>query len=185
MLNQFTYHAAQDWCLISYLHDVRQKFQTIYGAHAHVKSNQKAAEIFKKLCGNSEERAQLKWAIENSTDKEASKIFAKYVPHLEFAGCQVSYGATFNSQLKSKVIESCKQYGPPSGFLTVSFTMILITPGAFRHVSKHHQISHFHKVLTKIQVLATAQLSSCTTCKPVQCYGLKTPLLYPEVFGQH
>ena len=62
--------------------------------------------------------------------------------------------------------------------------MILITPGAFRHVSKHHQISHFHLILTKIQVLATAQLSSCTTCEPVQCYGLKVPLLYPEVFGQ-
>ena len=62
--------------------------------------------------------------IENSTDKEASKIYAKYVPHLEFAGHQVSYGATFNSQLKSKVIESCKRYGPPSGFLTVSFNDI-------------------------------------------------------------
>ena len=121
MLNKFTCHAAQDRCLIGYLHDVRQRFQTIYGARAHVKSNQKAAEIFSKLCDNSEERAQLKWVIENSTDNEASKIFAKYVPHLEFAGCQVSYGATFNSQLKSKVIESCKQYGPPSGFLTVSF----------------------------------------------------------------
>ena len=77
------------------------------GGHAHVKSNQKVAEIFSKLCDNSEERAQLKCVIENSTDKEATKIFAKYVPHLEFAGYQVSYGATFNSQLKSKVIESC------------------------------------------------------------------------------
>ena len=76
------------------------------------------------LCDNSGERAQLKWAIENSTDKGASKIFAIYVPHLEFAGCQVSYGATFNSQLKSKVIESCKRYGPLSGFLTVSFNDI-------------------------------------------------------------
>ena len=51
--------------------------------------------------------------------------------------------------------------------------MILITPGAFRHVSEHHQISHFHLVLMKIQVLATVQLSSCTPCKPVQCYGLR------------
>ena len=39
LLNQFTCHAAQDRRLIGYLHDVRQRFQTIYGAHAHVKSN--------------------------------------------------------------------------------------------------------------------------------------------------
>ena len=57
LLNQFTCHAAQDWCLIGYLHDVQQRFQTIYDACAHVKSNQKAAEIFSKLCDNSEKRA--------------------------------------------------------------------------------------------------------------------------------
>ena len=36
--------------------------------------------------------------------------------------------------------------------------MILISPGAFGHVSEHHQISHFHLVLMKIRVFATAQL---------------------------
>ena len=110
----------------------------------------------------------MKWAIENSTDKEASKIYAKYVPHLEFAGHQVSYGATFNSQLKSKVIESCKQYGPPSGFLTVSFNDI-DNPWNIWTCSQTSSNQSFPSGLTKIQVLATAQLSSCTTCEPVQC----------------
>ena len=31
LLNQFTSHAAQDQHLIGYLHDVQQRFQTIYG----------------------------------------------------------------------------------------------------------------------------------------------------------
>ena len=121
MLDQFTLVAAKDRRLICYLCDSLLRFEAICGVNASLKNDPHAAAAIRELLESPEEQGRLKAAIDNPDTKDSMRLLRKYLPHLRFAGKDISYGSMENFKLQSYILESAQRYQPPTEFVTLNF----------------------------------------------------------------
>ena len=138
LLRQFTNIPATDMRLLGYLEDVQTRFETVEGVNAHVKSNKNAVSAVSDLLHNDLAKAELHTAINHPRSQLAKKVLKKYFPHVHFSGRNISHHTFESARFKAECLESCRRYGAPNAFLTLSFNMIDNARAfrcTFRHVS--------------------------------------------------
>ena len=157
LLHQFTNVPSTDYRLLGYLGDVKSRFQVMQNVVAHVKNNNKAQDSVARLLEDKEKQEELDEAINNPDTKEAEKVFAEYLPHLQFAGKNVDQGIFQAFEFKSQCLESTRRYGPPTGFATFSFDNI-DNPVPFRAIFASVDNKSFPAVFSDESVLSSPEV---------------------------
>jgi hypothetical protein len=131
LLHQFTAIPGKDYRLLGYLRDVTSRFGVTSGVVAHMKNNVKAKKVMSELLHSETKQEELLRGIQEPKSKHLKTATRLYLPHLHFSGRNVEMGYFESFRLKSELMETAYRYGPPSGFITLSFNDI-DNPRSFR-----------------------------------------------------
>ena len=118
---QFTNIPQKDMRLRGYLEDVVTRFEVMHGVVSHIKSNPRAVDKISKLCVDKKLQEEIKIAKQAIHTRYATRTLKKYTPHLCFSAMNIPHSPFEGTKLKSQCMESCRRYGPPTGFATLAF----------------------------------------------------------------
>jgi hypothetical protein len=120
LLYQFTNIPAQDRDLLGYLHDIKQRHESVAGICNSLKKRRSAIKEFQQLRQDPDFKKELYECIKDPESKNATLVLARLMKVLNFAGRKTAYGAVEKSVSITKLMEMGRRFGSPSIFVTIS-----------------------------------------------------------------